>query len=77
VLIPHKHYIPLKRDFSNIDDVLKKVRDDQYVREMTERAYKDICLSGKYTYQKMAADFERAISKQLEPMQHSTVPLIV
>ena len=66
VLVPHEHYIPLKRDFSNIDDVLEKVRNDQYVRDMVERAYKKIYLSGKYTYQKMAMDFEKVISKQWE-----------
>lgn len=74
VLEPEKHYIPLKRDFSNIDDVLEKVRDDRYVKEIAERAYNDIYLSGKYTYRKIANDIERALSKQWDQGRHSTPP---
>lgn len=45
---PDIHYIPLEKDFSNIEEVFQKLMDDNYVRKMTERAYNDIILSGKY-----------------------------
>jgi hypothetical protein len=44
------HYIPLKKDFSNIDEVLEKVVRDDGRERMTEKAYNDIVASGRYTY---------------------------
>ena len=65
VLQPVQHYIPLEPDFSNLDEVLEKVRDKELLRETTERAYHDICLSGRYTYIKFAEDIEVAFNKEI------------
>ncbi len=51
VLEPGKHFIALKKDFSNVDDVLAKLHDDANLEALTERAYADIIGSGRYTYQ--------------------------
>jgi hypothetical protein len=50
VVLPNLHYIPLKKDFSNIDEVLTKIQDDQFLHDLTERAYNDIVTSGKFSY---------------------------
>lgn len=68
VLKPDKHYIPLKRDFSNIDEVLEKIKNSQYVQNIVERAYEDIYLSGRYTHQRFAEMIETAID-QHQPEQ--------
>jgi len=65
ILEPHKHYIPLKRDFSNLDEVLEKIRDDTCIGAITEQAYQDIYLSGKYSYRQFAKDIEQAIAENL------------
>ena len=52
VIQPDVHFVPLKKDFSNIDDVFKKLMNDEFVQNMTERAYKDIILSGEYDIEK-------------------------
>ena len=51
VLEAGKHYVELKRDFSNIDQVLAIVERDDQRTDMTERAYRDIVGSEKYTYE--------------------------
>lgn len=51
ILKPGIHYIELKEDYSNIDEVLKIVEDDKLRKEITDRVYKDIVESGKYNYQ--------------------------
>ena len=48
VLRPHEHYIPLRSDFSNLNDALERLRDVEAVEAMTERAYRDIYLSGRH-----------------------------
>ena len=37
ILKPDEHYISLNRDFSNIDEVLKRFRDDEYRENMVDR----------------------------------------
>lgn len=64
ILMPNTHYIPLKPDYSNLDDVLDKLQNLDYLTEITERAYQDIYLSGKYTYRSLAEDVENIIASQ-------------
>lgn len=47
---PEVHYIPLEKDYSNIDDVLDRLSDLPALERMAERAYSDLVASGKYTY---------------------------
>lgn len=54
-LKPDVHYIPLKKDFSNIDDVMQKFKDDDYCRRITENAY-DLVMS-ELTYEKLIETF--------------------
>lgn len=56
VLQPDVHYIPLKKDFSNIDEVLAKLHDDAFLEAMTERAYDHVIRSGQYTYERFVGD---------------------
>lgn len=50
VLVPNKHYLPLKPDFSNIEEVLKMVKEDNRREKIVLEAYKDIVESGRYSY---------------------------
>lgn len=50
VLIAGQHYIELKRDWSNIDQVLDLIKQNRLRDEITERAYHDVVESGRYTY---------------------------
>lgn len=50
VLTPWTHYIPLKKDFSNINEVLAAVDDLAGIEAMVERAWRDIVLSGRYSF---------------------------
>lgn len=50
ILEPNVHYIPLKADFSDLDDVLQRLQNEQERIAITERAYQDIVASAQYTY---------------------------
>ncbi len=75
VIQPDIHYIPLKKDFSNIEDVLAKLADDNYLVALTERAYKDIILSNKYSYEKFMEGFDAFLLKRLVK-RNNNFPLI-
>jgi hypothetical protein len=61
VLRPQHHYIALRRDWRNIDEVLASVMDDGLVTEMTNRAYADLIQSGKYSYAKFIHRIDDAV----------------
>ncbi len=49
VLKPWKHYLPLKRDFSNLDKIIKFLLDDQELQNIADRAYDEIIHSNLYS----------------------------
>ena len=67
VLEAIKHYIELKKDFSNINEVIEMAQDPELYNKITNRAYSDLIESGKYSYQSFIQDFciKSAESNQL------------
>lgn len=64
ILIPDQHYIPLKNDFSNIDEVIDRIRDHRTLQEMADRTYEEVCLSGRYSYAAFGQAIESAIRNE-------------
>lgn len=48
ILKPNIHYIELKDDYSNIEDIIEKIKDDNYLQKIANQAYNDI--NEKYSY---------------------------
>lgn len=72
VLKPMEHYIPLKKDFSNIKEVLELFRDVKFREDITDRAYNGLIASGEYSYGNFMAHFdEYLISKGFIPDSQS------
>ena len=61
---PNIHYIELKKDHSNMNDVIEKIKDDEYLQNMANRAYKDIIESGKYSYENFIKYFDSIVEEQ-------------
>lgn len=66
ILKAHEHYIPLERDFSNVDDVLRQIKDIDALTAMTERAYYDLIESDRYSYGRFVATVETALNEVAE-----------
>jgi hypothetical protein len=64
VLKRDRHYIPMKRDFSNVDEVLDRVADRRLTTEIAETAYEEIYRSGKYGYSMLARDIEDVLGRE-------------
>jgi len=52
VLKPGKHYIEVKKDWSNIAQVIRQIEDRTYCEKIAENAYRDIVQSELYTYRR-------------------------
>jgi hypothetical protein len=60
-LEPDVHYIPLKKDFSNADEAIRKFKDAAFCDAMTERAYEVV--SHQFSYDTL---IERFVAQLLE-----------
>jgi hypothetical protein len=58
-----RHYIPMRRDLSNVDEVLDRVEDRRLTQEIADTAYEEIYLSGKYGYAALATDIENVLCR--------------
>lgn len=65
VVKPDLHYIPLSKDYSNIEDVFAKLRDLQYVNDLTLRAYEEVIQSQRYSYKAFIACVDDYIDRCL------------
>ena len=64
VIAAEQHYIPLKKDLSNLDEVLQRLADDTYLEGLTTRAWEDIVGSGRYSYRSFINRIDEAIDRQ-------------
>lgn len=58
VVEPYKHYIPLRKDHSNTEEVFALMADAKGVQGMIERAYSDVIASGRYCYRTAMESFD-------------------
>jgi len=63
VLEPGRHYIEVRRDFSNLDEVLDLVEEDSKREAIVENAFNDIVKSNRYTYKSLV---DHVISQSLQ-----------
>lgn len=45
-----EHYIPLKEDFSNIEEVVELIKDESLRKKLVNNTYRDLIESKKYSY---------------------------
>ncbi len=65
---PMEHYIPLRRDFSNFDQVVSRIRDAGLRRGLAGNARRDLIDSGEYRLESFVAGVDRdLIDAGLDP----------
>jgi hypothetical protein len=79
ILRPWEHYIELRRDFSNLPEVLDLIERDSERARITDAAYRDVVASGAYTYERFVREIEevaladvpvRPVSRRTEILSH-------
>jgi hypothetical protein len=66
IVRPWEHFIPLKKDFSNVDQVLAKLDDDVFLEEMTQRAYDEVIAPKKYGYRAAIHEVDALIARKAQ-----------
>lgn len=63
IMKPMNHYIPLKKDYSNFEEVIRLFKDAALRKELTDNAYRDLIESGHYSYQEFIKGFDRELNE--------------
>jgi hypothetical protein len=75
VVAAGEHYIPLEKDFSNMDDVVAKLKDDDYIAQMSSRTYHDLIRSGRWSYKSFISDFDSVIDEEARTVRPRRRPM--
>lgn len=70
IIKPWIHYIPIKKDYSNIDDVITLMRNEEFCIGLINNAYNDIILSGRYNYSSFIKFFDLTISRYISEIKN-------
>ncbi len=80
VIRPHEHFIPLRKDFANADDVFAQLEDSAALEAMTERAWRDVIASGLYDYPTFVRRFDAIVEGRVTGPARSEIiasPILV
>jgi hypothetical protein len=66
IFLANRHFIPLKRDFSNVNEVFDRLQDEQYCTNMTECAFEEIVLNPKYSFENFIEKFDEELKMLFE-----------
>ena len=65
VLIPDRHFVPLRRDLANLAEVLDFLRDDRRIAEMVDCSYEEIVRNPRLQYAAFVEQFDAAVDRAL------------
>ena len=71
LLIPWRHYVPLKKDHSNMDEVVAVLRDPVRLSEITEAAYNEVAKAESNSFRAFVAKVDGAMEARLQPQMLS------
>lgn len=65
ILLPWRHYIPLKKDHSNMDEVVNALRNTELAKRITSQAYEEIALNSLYSSSYLTTVFDGMVEDQI------------
>jgi hypothetical protein len=66
VLQPWVHYVPVRKDHSNLQEVARVIKDSDRASPIIERAHRDVIASGRYDYEQFVGELDAAIEAAIE-----------
>jgi hypothetical protein len=70
-LVPGRHYVPIRADYSNVAEALEVLRDEPRRREIADAAYRDVVHDPRWSYPALVRDIEDTI---IEPAPAPAAP---
>ena len=63
ILEKEKHYISLEKDFSNINEVIERIKNHDGLQKIADFARGDLIRSGNYSYENFICSFEKDLDQ--------------
>ncbi|MFZ2102302.1 MAG: hypothetical protein WAU86_17230, partial [Oricola sp.] len=63
-LSANRHYVPLKRDHSNMEEVVAVLRDSKRAGRIIDQAYEEVACSGEWTFAAFIRHFDRVVLEE-------------
>lgn len=73
-LTPWRHFVPLKKDHSNMDEVVAVLRDPARAQEIIDTAYREVALNPAFSFAAAVAQFDRVIDENMKPVHAGAAP---
>jgi hypothetical protein len=64
VLQPHRHYVPLRKDFGNFAEVVEALRDTALLQRMADCTYEEIARNPAYSYRGFVSSFDAVVARE-------------
>jgi hypothetical protein len=74
VLEPERHYIPVRRDFTNLEEALERARDRALLERLADQAYEDVYLSGRFGVDRLTETMDRVLTDAGLPPRRGAAP---
>lgn len=71
ILVPWRHYVPLRKDHGNQDEVIAAVRDHALWVEITELAYREVAANPAWSYAAFGRRVGQVLNEAASPMASS------
>jgi hypothetical protein len=71
ILRPWDHYVPLREDFGNAEDVARALQDAGLLQAMADRAYREIVQTGRYSERQFVARVDEVLTRAFEAIGRS------
>lgn len=66
VLKPERHFIPLKKDFSNFAEVANKLKDHDGLQAMADRTYNEVACDPRWSYRSFVSQVDNVLAEEIE-----------
>ncbi|MDO9414072.1 MAG: hypothetical protein Q7T81_15995 [Pseudolabrys sp.] len=73
-LIAWRHYLPLKRDHSNMDEVVAILRNPAEAQKIIDAAYSEVALNPENLFEAMVQKMDVAVGKRFAPRMLASKP---
>jgi hypothetical protein len=74
ILQPMIHYVPLKKDYSNLDEVIGLIRDDAVCQGIAANAYRDLIESCEFSYARFVAQVDETLHAAMSAERDEPAP---
>ena len=66
-LVAWEHYVPLRKDHSNMDEVVAVIRDPARAQQIIDRAYTEVALDPRNAFPAMVSQFDALMATRFVP----------